>query len=378
MSDTALEGLNRFIAGRGMPARGGRPVTWLSAALAALAALVLAFGATDFGPSPYMMNLLGQIACFGLLAIALDLIWGYAGILSLGHGLFFAIGGYLIAMHMVKVSFLETQTPPDFMLFMGWKELPAFYAGMESFAYILVAIIAVSALVAFVFGYISFRSRISGVYFAIITQALVYVAMLLFFRNDTGFGGNNGMTGFTSLLGMRLADRSTIAVLCAASIGAAALALYGCHRLVSSRFGHMLLAIRDDEARLRFLGYETLWIKISVWVLSAVLAAIAGMLYVPQVGIVNPRVLSPELSLEVAVWVAVGGRGILAGAFLGAVVINVVKFLLTASAPTLWPFILSLLILGVAVALPNGMLSAGEAWRKVRQSLANRRSEETP
>jgi urea transport system permease protein len=378
MSETALEGLNRFIAGRGTPGGGARSVTLLSAALAALAGLVLAFGATDFGPSPYMMNLLGQIACFGLLAISLDLIWGYAGILSLGHGLFFAIGGYLIAMHMVKVSFLETQTPPDFMLFMGWKDLPAYYAGMESFAYILVAIIAVSALVAFIFGYISFRSRISGVYFAIITQALVYVAMLLFFRNDTGFGGNNGMTGFTSLLGMRLADRSTIAVLCAASIGAAALALYGCHRLVSSRFGHMLLAIRDDEARLRFLGYETLWIKISVWVLSAILAAIAGMLYVPQVGIINPRVLSPELSLEVAVWVAVGGRGILAGAFLGAVVINVVKFLLTASAPTLWPFILSLLILGVAVALPNGMLSAGEAWRKAHQSLANRRSEETP
>jgi urea transport system permease protein len=378
MSETALEGLNRFIAGRGTQAGGARPVTLLSAALAVLATLVLALGATDFGPSPYMMNLFGQIACFGLLAIALDLIWGYAGILSLGHGLFFAIGGYLIAMHMVKVSFLETRTPPDFMLFMGWKELPAYYAGMESFAYVLVAILAGSALVAFIFGYISFRSRISGVYFAIITQALVYVAMLLFFRNDTGFGGNNGMTGFTSLLGMRLADRSTIAVLCAASIGAAALALYGCHRLVSSRFGHMLLAIRDDEARLRFLGYETLWIKISVWVLSAVLAAIAGMLYVPQVGIINPRVLSPELSLEVAVWVAVGGRGILAGAFLGAVVINALKFVLTASAPALWPFILSLLILGVAVALPNGMLSAGEAWRKASQSLANRRSEEMP
>jgi urea transport system permease protein len=279
---------------------------------------------------------------------------------------------------MVKVSFLETQTPPDFMLFMGWSELPAYYAGMESFPYILHAIIIVSALVAFVFGYISLRSRISGVYYAIITQALVYVAMLLFFRNDTGFGGNNGMTGFTTLLGMRLADRSTIAVLCAASIAAAALALYGCHRLVASRFGHMLLAIRDDEARLRFLGYETLWIKISVWVLSAVLAAIAGMLYVPQVGIINPRVLSPELSLEVAVWVAVGGRGILAGAFLGAVVINAVKFVLAASAPTRWPFILSLLILGVAVALPNGVLSAGEAWRKLRETYTNRRDGDAP
>lgn len=378
MSEAALEGLNRFIAGRGMPAGRARPVAWLSGALLVLAALVLACGATDLGPSRYLMNLIGQIACFGLLAISLDLIWGYAGILSLGHGLYFAIGGYLIAMHMVKVSFIETQTPPDFMLFMGWSELPAYYAGMEHFPYILLAIIAVSGLVAFIFGYISFRSRISGVYFAIITQALVYVAMLLFFRNDTGFGGNNGMTGFTTLLGMPLAERSTIAVFCGASIATAALALYGCHRLVSSRFGHMLLAIRDDEARLRFLGYETLWIKISVWVLSAVLAAIAGMLYVPQVGIVNPRVLSPELSLEVAVWVAVGGRGILVGALLGAIVINAIKFVLTASAPTLWPFILSLLILGVAVALPNGVLSAGEAWRKLAQSFTNRRAGGAP
>jgi urea transport system permease protein len=374
MSQTTLEGLNRFIAGRGTPAGRTRPVTLLAGALLVLAALILVSGATDIGPSRYLMNLIGQIACFGLLAISLDLIWGYAGILSLGHGLYFAIGGYLVAMHMIKVAFQATSTPPDFMLFMGWKELPAYYAGMEHFAYILLAILAVSGLVAFIFGFISFRSRISGVYFAIITQAFVYVAMLLFFRNDTGFGGNNGMTGFTTLLGMPLADRSTIAVLCAASIAAAALALYGCHKLVSSRFGHMLLAIRDDEARLRFLGYETLWIKISVWVLSAMLAAIAGMLYVPQVGIVNPRVLSPELSLEVAVWVAVGGRGILVGALLGAIVINAIKFVLTASAPTLWPFILSLLILGIAVALPNGMLSSGEAWRKLRESCVNRRT----
>ncbi len=365
MSETALQGLDRFIAGRGKPADGSRSATAVSAVLLVGSALILTLGAADVGPSPYVMNLIGQVAAFGLLAIALDLIWGYAGILSLGHGLYFAIGGYLVAMHMVKVSFLETKTPPDFMLFMGWKELPSYYAGMEYFLYVVIAVVVVSSLVAFVFGFISFRSRISGVYFAIITQALVYVAMLLFFRNDTGFGGNNGMTGFTTLLGMNLADHWTIAMLCAASITAVALALYGCSRLVASRFGHMLVALRDDEARLRFLGYETLWLKILVWVLSAVLAAVAGMLYVPQVGIINPRVLSPELSLEVAVWVAVGGRSSLIGALLGAIVINTLKFLLTASAPALWPFILSLLILGVAVALPNGMLSAGSVFRRI-------------
>jgi urea transport system permease protein len=374
MSAPALEELNGFIRGAPREAGGSRPVNALAGGLCLLAILIPLSSAAGLGPSTYMMNLIGQIACFGLLAISLDLIWGYAGILSLGHGLYFAIGGYMIAMHMVKVSFLETQTPPDFMLFMGWTELPFYYAGMEFLPYILFAVMLIASITAFIFGYISFRSRISGVYFAIITQAFVYVAMLLFFRNDTGFGGNNGMTGFTSLMGLPLAGEETVALLCALSIAAAAAALYCCNRVVHSRFGHMLMAIRDDEPRLRFLGYETLWIKILVWIASAVLAAIAGMLYVPQVGIINPRLLSPELSIEIAVWVAIGGRGFLAGAFLGAIVINTLKFLLTASAPDLWPFILSFLVLGIAVALPNGVLSVGDAWRRIGQSYANRKA----
>ena len=352
---TALE---NFVSGRGRAVSTRGAAVPVAALLAGLSVLVLVLGLSGVGPSIYAMNLIGQAATFGLLAISLDLIWGFGGILSLGHGLYFAVGGYLIAMHMVKVAFQVTGTPPDFMLFMGWTELPFYYAFMENIAYVLVLIVAVATAVSFLFGAISFRSRVTGVYFAIITQALVYVAMLLFFRNDTGFGGNNGMTGFVEILGRPLADRATVAILCAASILMAALALLGLSLLVRSRFGHMLIATRDDEARLRFLGYKTIWIKLLAWCLSAILAAIAGALYVPQVGIINPRVLSPELSVEIAVWVAVGGRGTLVGAFLGAIVITAFKFLLTAYAPELWPFMLSALVVAVVVALPNGIVDA--------------------
>ncbi|MGF1526769.1 MAG: urea ABC transporter permease subunit UrtC [Candidatus Competibacterales bacterium] len=306
--------------------------------------------------SNYAVNLLGQIVAFALLALALDLIWGYGGILSLGHGLYFALGGYLVAMHLVKVSFAVTGTPPDFMLFMGWNEFPVYWYGFESPLYTLALIMGLPALVAFGFGYISFRSRVSGVYFAIITQALVYVAMLLMFRNDTGFGCNNGMTGFVEILGMPLAERSAIVFLAAASCWIAAGVLVGLALLLRSSLGQLLVAVRDDEARLRFLGYDTLWIKLLAFCLSAVLAAVAGMLYVPQVGIVNPRLLSPELSLEIAVWVAIGGRGRLYGAFLGAAVINGLKFWLTGFVPDLWPFIVAGLVLVVVVVFPNGLL----------------------
>ncbi|KAA1057056.1 urea ABC transporter permease subunit UrtC [Azospirillum argentinense] len=344
--------------------------TPLAVGLAGCAVAVLLAGRADAGPSAYLMNLVGQIAVYGLLAVALDLIWGYAGILSLGHGLYFAVGGYLIAMHLVTVAFQATGTPPDFMLFMGWKELPFYYAGMGHLGYIVLLIVAVPALVAFLFGLVSFRSRVTGVYFAIITQALVYVAMLLFYRNDTGFGGNNGMTGFTEIAGQPLAGRATVAGLSAASMLAAAIALFGLDRLVRSRFGHMLVAVRDDEARLRFLGYDTLWIKLTVWCVSAVLAAVAGALYVPQVGIVNPRLLSPELSLEIAVWVAIGGRGTLVGAFLGAVLITTLKFLLTAWIPAVWPFILSVLVLLVVIQLPNGLADTAAFGGGVRRRIA--------
>jgi urea transport system permease protein len=313
------------------------------------------FAGTGVGISPYLANIIGQIATFALLAIALDLIWGFAGVLSLGHGLFFALGGYLIAMHMLKAGYVYQGVVPDIMTFMGWTELPAHWALFESFPYAAALILVLPGLVAFAYGWISFRSRVSGVYFAIITQALTYVAMLLLFRNDTGFGGNNGMTGFASLLGMPMGAPSTAVWLATASTAAALAGFLICGRLVNSPFGRLLVAVRDDEARLRFLGYDPVWPKLAAWTLSGVLAAIAGALYVPQVGIINPRLLSPELSIEIAVWVALGGRGTLSGAVIGAAVISALKFWLTGFAPDLWPFILALLVLVVVVYLPNGL-----------------------
>ncbi len=344
----------------------------------ALAALTLAlpvlggpFASTGFGISPYLANIIGQIATFALLAMALDLIWGFAGVLSLGHGLFFAMGGYLIAMHMLKAGYVQQGIVPDLMTFMGWTDLPSFWAFFESFPYALALILLLPGLVAFAYGWMSFRSRVSGVYFAIITQALTYVAMLLMFRNDTGFGGNNGMTGFSRLLGMPIGETSTAVWLATASTAATLAAFLLCGRLVASPFGRMLVAVRDDEARLRFLGYDPVWPKLAVWTLSGVLAAVAGALYVPQVGIINPRLLSPEVSIEIAVWVALGGRGTLSGAVIGAVVISALKFWLTGFAPDLWPFILSILVLVVVVGLPNGLtdlrLPCLTAMRRLRR-----------
>lgn len=308
------------------------------------------------GLSPYFANIIGQIATFALLALALDLIWGFGGILSLGHGLFFAMGGYLIAMHMLKSGYVHGGVTPDIMTFMGWSDLPAYWFGFESVPYALLLIFLLPGLVAFVYGYVSFRSRVSGVYFAIITQALTYVAMLLMFRNDTGFGGNNGMTGFTTLLGADVGAEATVIGMATVSIGVLLVAFLACGALLRSPFGRLLIAIRDDEDRLRFLGYDTLWPKLSAWCLSGVLAAIAGALYVPQVGIINPRMLSPEVSIEIAVWVALGGRGALSGAVIGAAIISALKFWLTGFVPEAWPFILAGVVLVIVTLLPNGLL----------------------
>lgn len=340
----------------------------------ALAALTLALpilggplAGSGIGISPYLANIIGQIATFALLAIALDLIWGFAGVLSLGHGLFFALGGYLIAMHMLKDGYVNAGVVPDLMTFMGWTDLPGYWAFFESFPYAAALILILPGLLAFAYGWMSFRSRVSGVYFAIITQALTYVAMLLMFRNDTGFGGNNGMTGFVSLLGLQMGAPQTAVWLATASTAATLVAFLLCGRLVRSPYGRMLIAVRDDEARLRFLGYDPVWPKLAAWTLSGVIAAIAGALYVPQVGIINPRLLSPEVSIEIAVWVALGGRGTLSGAVIGAVVISALKFWLTGFAPDLWPFILSLLVLLVVVGLPNGLTDLRlPSWRRVR------------
>ncbi len=340
----------------------------------ALAVLTLALpilggplAGSGIGISPYLANIIGQIATFALLAIALDLIWGFAGVLSLGHGLFFALGGYLIAMHMLKDGYVNAGVVPDLMTFMGWTDLPGYWAFFESFPYAAALILILPGLLAFAYGWMSFRSRVSGVYFAIITQALTYVAMLLMFRNDTGFGGNNGMTGFVSLLGLQMGAPQTAVWLATASTAATLVAFLLCGRLVRSPYGRMLIAVRDDEARLRFLGYDPVWPKLAAWTLSGVIAAIAGALYVPQVGIINPRLLSPEVSIEIAVWVALGGRGTLSGAVIGAVVISALKFWLTGFAPDLWPFILSLLVLLVVVGLPNGLTDLRlPFWRRAR------------
>jgi urea transport system permease protein len=347
----------------------------LAAVLAVLLLLVISV-AVPFGLSAYLANAIGQLATFAVLALSLDLIWGYLGILSLGHGLFFGIGGYVVAMYLLKHSFEVTGKVPDFMQFMGWSAFPFYWAGFGFFSYAVLVAAAVTLLISGVFGYVSFRSRVGGVYFAIITQALVYVAMLLMFRNDTGFGGNNGMTGFTVIFGWPIGLKAVTIAIAAASVFVLALTMLGCRLLLQSRFGVLMIAARDDEVRLRTLGYDTLLLKLAIWCLSALIAALAGMLYVPQVGIINPRLLSPDLSLEVAVWVAIGGRGHLIGAVIGAVVVNALKFWLSAAAPELWPFILSGLIVLVAFVFPNGLIDLAKF--KLYRPLISRLSSETP
>jgi urea transport system permease protein len=333
-----------------------RPFLAVSAAVLAVALSLVASIALPFGLSAYLANAIGQLAAFAILALSLDLIWGYLGILSLGHGLFFGIGGYVVAMYLLKHSFEVTGKVPDFMQFMGWTAFPFYWAGFGYFAYAALVAVAVTLLISGVFGYVSFRSRVGGVYFAIITQALVYVAMLLMFRNDTGFGGNNGMTGFAVIFGWPIGAHSVVIAIAAVSVIVLALTMLGCRLLLQSRFGMLMIAARDDEVRLRTLGYDTLLLKLAVWCLSALIAALAGMLYVPQVGIINPRLLAPDLSLEIAVWVAIGGRGHLIGAVIGAVLVNAIKFWLSAAAPELWPFILSGLIVLVVFVFPNGLV----------------------
>ena len=342
--------------------------------VAGLSGLILAcaLGLLLARPAPYLANAVGQLAAFAILAVSLDLIWGYLGILSLGHGLFFAIGGYVCAMHLLAHGTAVTGVVPDFVQFMGWKGLPAYWAGLEHAPYALVLALGLAVAVAFVFGFASFRSRVNGVYFSIISQALVYVAMLLMFRNDTGLGGNNGMTGFPLLFGFPMGSPGVVTGLAVGSLVSLALVLVGARVLVGSGLGRRMLACRDDETRLRTLGYSTTRLKLGVWCLSAAIAALAGILYVPQVGIINPRVLAPDLSIEIAVWVAIGGIGRLGGAVIGAVLINGLKFWLSAAMPEAWPFILSGLVLLVVLVLPNGLLDLATlrpkpTWLRGRQ-----------
>ena len=307
--------------------------------------------------SAYTIGLVGKFMCFALAALALDLVWGYTGILSLGHGVFFALGAYAHGMYLMRAAAHDSGGAlPNFMVFLDWKAYPWYWSGTDSFLYCLLLVLVVPAVLAFVFGYFAFRSRIKGVYFSIITQAMTYAFMLLFFRNDTGFGGNNGFTGFTSVLGASITAPGTKAALYLLSLGLLAGALILCRAIVQSKLGRVLQAVRDSESRLMFIGYDPLWFKLFVWTVSAVLCAIAGALYVPQVGIINPSEMSPANSIEMVVWAAVGGRGTLVGPIIGAFVVNGLKSWFTAALPEFWLFALGLLFICVTLFMQKGLM----------------------
>jgi urea transport system permease protein len=321
----------------------------------------------------YLMPLLGKFLCFVLVALALDLVWGYAGILSLGHTVFFAIGGYAMGMYLMRSIGTEgvyRSELPDFMVFLDWKELPWFWRPFDDFYFAVAAALLLPGLFALVFGYLAFRSKIRGVYLSIITQALTYALMLLMFRNDTGFGGNNGLTDFKRMLGWPLHEQSTKVVLYAASAGAALLGYLICRYVVTSKLGRVMLAIRDQEGRITFAGYDPIRYKLFAWTLSAVLCGLAGALYVPQVGIINPSELAPANAIEIAIWVAVGGRGTLAGAALGALLVNGIKSWLTAAYPDLWLFFLGGLFVTVTLLLPSGLLGLFRSLASLRRKRA--------
>ncbi len=310
--------------------------------------------------STYTVTLLGKYLAFALLALALDLVWGYIGILSLGHGAFFALGGYAFAMYLMRQigdrGVYGNPELPDFMVFMNLKELPWFWYGFDNPFFALFMVALVPALLAFVFGYLAFRSRVTGVYLSIITQALTYALMLAFFRNDMGFGGNNGLTDFKDVLGFDLQADSTRIALLIISFIALFIGYLICRFIINSRLGRVCIAIRDAESRTRFIGYRVEQYKLFIFVVSAILAGVAGALYVPQVGIINPNVFSPLFSIELVIWVAIGGRGTLYGAIVGAFVVNYASTYFTSALPEVWLYALGGLFVVVTLFLPRGIV----------------------
>ena len=310
--------------------------------------------------SAYTVTLLGKYLCYALLAVAVDLVWGYMGILSLGHAAFFALGGYCFGMYLMRQigarGVYGDPVLPDFMVFLNWQELPWYWHGFDLFGFAALMVLVVPGLLAFVFGWFAFRSRVSGVYLSIITQALTYALMLAFFRNEMGFGGNNGLTDFKDVLGFPLYADGTRVVLFALSALALAGGYLACRWLISTRMGRVLVAIRDSEDRTRFLGYRVERVKVLVFTFSAMLAGVAGALYVPQVGIINPGEFAPLNSIEAVIWVAVGGRGTLVGAVVGAVLVNFTKSWLTGALPEVWLFALGGLFVMVTLLLPYGLV----------------------
>jgi urea transport system permease protein len=338
---------------------------WIGVGIAALVAFVvfplLSLAVPPDSPfhiSSYWVTLIGKIMCYAIVALAMDLIWGYCGILSLGHGLFFALGGYAMGMYLMRQIGRQGQYQsdlPDFMVFLDWKEFPWHWWNTDQFWYAALLVVLVPGLLAFIFGFFAFRSRVKGVYFSIITQALTFAAMLLFFRNATGFGGNNGFTDFKTILGFQIATPQTRIALFMITAAVLIGTLLACRYLVTSKFGRVLTAIRDAETRVAFCGYNTVHYKLAVFTLSAVICGIAGALYVPQVGIINPSEMSPANSIEIAIWTAVGGRGTLIGPVIGAATVNLGKSWFTQALPEYWLFVLGLLFVLVTLFLPRGI-----------------------
>jgi urea transport system permease protein len=309
--------------------------------------------------SDFAVALVAKIMCYAICALAMDLIWGYTGILSLGHGLFFALGGYAMGMYLMRQIGTDgnyKSNLPDFMVFLDWKELPWHWTFSDSFAATLFLVVAVPGLVAFVFGYFAFRSRIKGVYFSIITQAMTFAAMLLFFRNETGFGGNNGFTDFKRLLDIPIATPGMRMVLFVLTSLTLLLFFLMGRWLVTAKFGRVLQAVRDAETRVMFSGYNPIGYKLTIWVISAMMCGVAGALYVLQVGIINPSEMSPANSIEIAIWAAVGGRATLIGPIVGAFIVNGAKSWLTVTYPEFWLYFLGALFIGVTLYLPDGVV----------------------
>jgi urea transport system permease protein len=326
----------------------------------------------------HMIMLLGKFACFATAAVAMDLIWGFTGILSLGHGVFFALGGYAMGMYLmlaIGAQGVYRSNLPDFMVFLDWKELPWFWRPFDNFFFALACTVLVPGALAYVFGYFAFRSRIRGVYLSIITQALTFAMMLLFFRNETGLGGNNGLTNFKQLYGYSLNLPSTRVALYVLSIGFLLLAYSMCRYIVKSKTGRVLRAIRDAESRVMFCGYDPTSYKLFVWTLSAMICGFAGALYVPQVGIINPSELQPSNSIEMAIWTAVGGRGTLAGAALGAFLVSGAKNFFTGAMPELWLYVLGAMFILVTLFLPQGVVGAVQLARATTRRAAPKPAE---
>ena len=318
-------------------------------------------GSTWYVPT-WVMSLLGKYLCFALLALSVDLIWGFCGILSLGHGAFFALGGYAMGMYLMRQigdrGVYGNPDLPDFMVFLNWKELPWYWHGFDNFGFAMLMVLLVPGALGFLFGWLTFRSRVTGVYLSIISQAMTYALLLAFFRNDMGFGGNNGLTDFKDIIGFDLQAGETRAGLFVASVLALGMGYILCRYIVSSKLGRVLIGIRDAENRIRFLGYRVEYYKLFVFTVSSVLAGIAGALYVPQVGIINPSEFAPAVSIEIVIWVAIGGRGSLYGAALGAVLVNYAKTYFTGALPEVWLFMLGGLFVAVTLFLPKGIVGS--------------------